>query len=127
MSALEKSLAERRAGDPGVLVYASAPAGVGSLLVHLWDGDSWVFPWSQFVDARLTGDVDAEELVLAFTRKAVVVRGRNLRKLLPEIAAFRVESLRSLPPAYGPSASGGEPFIADVRVLPLAEKSEEAP
>jgi hypothetical protein len=121
VSTLGQSLAERRAADPAEPAYASAPAGTGSLLVHLWSGESWVFPWSQFVDARLTGESGAEELILAFARRAVAVRGRYLRRLLPEIAGFRIESLRGLPPEYRPPASAGEPFIEDVRVLPLSE------
>lgn len=120
MSKLQDSLQEYRAAA-ATTSSVTAEERQSSLIVSVWQGDSWVLPWSQLLSARLSEDC----LELAFAPVHVVLTGRNLRALLDDIAAFRLGSLRSLPANYGPSSDPQAPFIAKIEVRIAGRERDE--
>lgn len=98
MSTLQETLHHRRAGELRAETGChSAEASVPALLVFAADGEQWVLPWSHFVCARHLGDGENDRLVLSFANHEVEIRGKRLTTLMPAIAQFHLNSLRSLP------------------------------
>lgn len=117
MSTLKTLLAERRAADmPAGAQTAATVAQSPSLLVFKWDNHSWVLPWSYFHGAHHEAAESDEQLVLSFSGREVVVRGKNLDQLLADIAAYRLESLRELPEKYRNAPLGNGPVISSITV-----------
>ena len=130
MSTLKESLIHRRIGesasDGGCY---STEASVPALSIHAGSGELWVLPWSHFVSARHTGDGNGERLTLLFANHEVELHGNRLASLVPEIAGFRLDSLRSLPAKYEPQGNASEPFIErlSVRLIGSPPSAEIAP
>ena len=53
---------------------------------------TYVFPWSQFIFA----EGDADEIRMAFSTHDIVITGKGLNKLLPEITDQRLSLLNEL-------------------------------
>ena len=122
MSTLQENLQQRRTAElPQSLSSNSAEAPGRALQIHSWNGETWVFPWSHFSAARHQGTGESEQLVLSFANHEVVVDGVRLLSLLPEIAGFRLDSLRSLPTKYEPQGNGSEPFVKRLSVRPVGK------
>ena len=117
MSTLQETLIHRRVGelssDGGCY---STEASVPALLIYAGSGELWVLPWSHFVSARHTGEGGRERLALLFANHEVELHGTRLASLVPEIAGFRLDSLRSLPAKYEPQGNVSEPFIERLSV-----------
>jgi hypothetical protein len=96
-------------------------------MIRPWSGETLVLPWSRFESARFVGAETDGQVVLSFAGHRVTVRGANLRGLLDEIAKFRVDCLRDLPPQYRSGAGAGAPFIADIQIQNLADASLPLP
>ena len=94
----------------------STDASVPALSIQAESGELWVLPWSHFVSARHTADGNGERLALLFANHEVELHGARLASLVPEIAAFRLDSLRSLPAKYEPQGDASEPFIERLSV-----------
>lgn len=58
-------------------------------------------------------------MVLFFANHEVEIRGKRLTTLMPAIAQFHLNSLRSLPAKYEPQSTGAEPFIVHLAVRPM--------
>jgi hypothetical protein len=99
------------------------------LSIQAESGELWVLPWSHFVSARLTADGNGERLALLFANHEVELHGARLGSLMPEIAAFRLDFLRSLPAKYEPQGDATEPFIERllVRLIGALPSAETAP
>lgn len=130
MSTLKESLTRRRTGEPPLngschSTDASAPA----LSIHAEGGELWVLPWSHFVSARYTADGNGERLVLLFANHEVELHGVCLAALVPEIAGFRLDSLRCLPAKYELQGDAAEPFIEhlSIRRVDAPPSAEIAP
>ncbi|MDP3073825.1 MAG: hypothetical protein Q8N18_26305 [Opitutaceae bacterium] len=121
MSTLREELAERRATQTAEAAFVVASAPVATLVVSIWEGDTWVLPWAQFANAKLGGSTRLE---LSFPNHVVVIQGRKLRALLPDLAAFRVSSVRDFPPDYRPPGEAGQPFITRIEVRPRSGAAE---
>jgi len=117
MSTLQETLHHRRTGElRSESGCHSAEAPVPALLIFAADGEQWVFPWSHFVCARHLGDGENERLVLSFANHEVEMLGKRLATLMPAIAQFHLNSLRSLPAKYELQSSGSEPYILNLSV-----------
>lgn len=125
MSSLQEKVIERRAAESAEPRCVSLQPGGSGLVVCQWHGESWVFPWSQFVSARLCGaDVDAR-LELTFANYIVTVMGENLQGLLEHLAASRLGCIRDVPAQYQPPVGGDAPFIAHIGVQSLSPAKGE--
>ena len=121
MSTLQETLHHRRAGELRAESGChSAEASVPALLVFAGDGEQWVLPWSHFVCARHRDDGESERLVLSFANHEVEIRGKRLTTLMPAIAQFHLNSLRSLPAKYELQSNVAEPFIVNLSVRSMA-------
>ena len=119
MSMLRETLIHCRAAEsPPDAGCHSAGESVPALSIHTRDGERWVLPWSHFVSARHRGDGGRERLTLLFASHEVELQGVRLAALLPEIARFRLGSLRSLPAKYESHGGDCEPFIERLSVRP---------
>jgi hypothetical protein len=117
MSTLKESLIHRRIGEPPLENGCySTEASVPALSIYAENGELWVLPWSHFVSARHTGEGNGERLVLLFANHEVELHGTRLASLVPEIAGFRLDSLRSLPAKYEPQGNVSAPFIERLSV-----------
>ena len=126
MSTLKENLQQRRTAElPVNRSHDAAETPVRSLQIHSWNGESWVFPWSHFSAARHRGTGESEQLVLSFANHEVVLDGSRLLSLLPEIAGFRVDTLRGLPAKYEPQGNGSEPFIKRLSIRPIGQPPVE--
>ena len=112
MSTLQESLRKRRAEQVTAVSCVTADERQLALIVSLWKGETWVLPWSQFASARLERD----KIHLSFGQYLVIIAGENLPPLLEDIAAFRICTLRELPPEYRHKPVNGEPFISNLEV-----------
>lgn len=95
-----------------------------SLLVFKWDNHSWVLPWSYFLGAHHETGETGEQLTLSFSLCEVVIRGERLDLLLPDIASYRLESLRELPEKYRDSPAPSAPSIRALTVRAAAKAGE---
>jgi hypothetical protein len=130
VSTLKESLTHRRIGDsPSDGICHSTDASAPTLSIHAESGELWVLPWSHFVSARHTADGSGERLALLFANHEVELHGARLASLMPEIAGFRLDSLRSLPAKYEPQGNAAEAFIErlSVRLIGAPPPAEIAP
>ncbi len=118
MSTLQESVEARRAAKPAELACAVVASQGPTLTVSIWKGRSWVLPWSYLVAASLTDDTEPETLELSFTGHVVTVTGQNLRRVLDDLAGFRVACLRDLPPDYRARLPADAPRIMRIEVRP---------
>jgi hypothetical protein len=121
MSALKDELLARRATQPQSISCVAGPARPPALMIRPWGGETLVLPWSRFESARFVGAETDGQVVLSFTGHRVTITGENLHGLLDDIAEFRVDCLRELPPQYRASAGAGAPFIAGIQIRELAD------
>lgn len=125
MSTLRDLISERRAADaPLGLQSATAATASPALLIQKWDNQSWVLPWSYFLGAHHASTDGGEQLVLSFSLGEVLVQGARLDLLLPDIAAYRLESLRELPEKYREAPSASTPSIREILVKPTNRPDE---
>jgi hypothetical protein len=122
MSTLQETLKHRRVGESALVVSGchTAEAAVPALLIYATDDEQLVLPWSHFVCARHRDDGESERLVLFFANYEVEILGKRLTTLMPAIAQFHLNSLRSLPAKYEPQSIGSEPFIVNLSVRSMA-------
>lgn len=126
MSTLKESLQQRRIAElPESRSCDSTEVPGRALQIESWNGENWVFPWSHFSAARHQRNSGGEQLVLSFANYEVVVDGARLVLLLPEIAGFRVDTLRGLPAKYELQSNGSEPFIKRLSVRPISRPPSE--
>jgi hypothetical protein len=120
MSVLQQALAQRRAEAatllpaPCVVIGAPLPA----VIFAPWSGGVWVQPWIHFFSAHHVIGDEAEQIAFLFAHYEITANGINLSALVPEIAAFRLQMLRELPPAT-PLVTTTEP---QVRRLAIVER-----
>jgi hypothetical protein len=127
MSTLKESLQQRRAAElPESRSCDPVDVPNRGLLIETGTGETWVFPWSHFSAARHKTMDQEEQLVLCFVNYEVVLQGVRLAALLPEIAGYRVETLRSLPAKYEPQAPPATPFIKRLSISPVGEPPHTA-
>lgn len=125
MSTLQESVEARRATKPVELAcVVIAPQGP-TLTVSMWQGRSWVLPWSYLVAASLADEVEPETLELSFTGYVVTVTGQNLRRVLHDLAGFRIACLRDLPADYRARLPADAPGIAKIEVRPATAPAGE--
>lgn len=118
MSSLLESASLRRAAEQAGVACVTLGAPQPGLLVAAWTGPSWVLPWSYLVNARFTEPPG--ELVLSFTSHVVTAEGDNLRRVLDDLASFRVGCLRDLPGDYQSQMPTDAPFIRRLWVRPAS-------
>ena len=124
MSTLKTLLSERRAAEfPAGAHTTAAVAQSSSVLVFKWNNQSWVLPWSYFLGAHHEVVESGEQLTLSFSLCEVVVTGKRLALLLPDIAAYRLESLRELPDKYRNEDSAA-PSIREIVVTSTGKAGE---
>lgn len=121
MSSLHESISLRRAAEPAETACVVLGAPQPGLLVAAWTGSSWVLPWSYLVNARFTEPPG--ELVLSFSSHVVTAEGDNLRRVLDDLALFRVGCLRDLPDKYRLQLPADAPFIRRLWVQPALSAS----
>lgn len=118
MSSLQQSIDARRASEPVDLLCVVVASQVPAVLVCAWSGNCWVFPWSCLLGGSLRDAEGQEILALSFSAQQVIARGYNLRRVLDDIAGFRVACLRELPPEYRRHFAADAPFIGQLEVSP---------
>lgn len=125
MSTLQESVEARRAAKPAeqTCVVVSAPGP--TLVVSIWQGRSWVLPWSYLVAASLVDERNPETLELSFAGHVVTITGQNLRRLLDDLAGFRIVCLRDLPADYRSRLPADAPGIAKIDVRPATAPTRE--
>jgi hypothetical protein len=116
MSSLHESVSRRRAEESAGLACVTVGASQPGLIVAVWSGPSWVLPWSYLVNARFTEPPG--EIELCFSSHIVTAEGDNLRRLLDDLALFRIGLLRDLPEDYRSQLPSDEPFIRRLVVRP---------
>ena len=125
MSTLQEALRDRRGVDPRAFIRRSlTSAPVHTLAVVSWKRRSWHFPWSCLTRFEHDGSGVPEVLRLFFGEQEVVVEGKRLALLLPEISGLRLETIREMPPGADALAGEDEPQIRQVTVR---KQSERAP
>jgi hypothetical protein len=117
MNSLQEAMAAHRAAE-GAAVASShlsncevrtlrvEPGGCRCLFLH----------WSQFIRADYDEKDGNEELVIQFAEDEIVVEGKRLARLFPEVLIARVESLRITPKADLAALKGGDSVIARIQV-----------
>lgn len=127
MSSLHESVSRRRAEESAGLACVTVGAPQPGLIVAVWSGPSWVLPWSYLVNARFTEPPG--EIELSFSSHIVTAEGDNLRRVLDELALFRIGLLRDLPGDYRAQLPADAPFIRRLVVRPISApvaRSEKA-
>lgn len=125
MSTLQESVEARRAAKPTELACAVVASQGPTLTVSIWKGRSWVLPWSYLMAASLADDGEPETLELSFAGHVVTVTGQNLRRVLDDLAGFRVASLRDLPPDYRARLPMHAPRITQIVVRSASVPASE--
>ena len=113
---LQESIERRRATEPQVVACVSPSAEAPALVLSIWQGKSWVLPWSHLASAQLIVAKDNEQIVFSFTHHQVTVSGHNLGSIWEDVAALRIGRLRDLPPQYRSKAASNAPFITRIEV-----------
>jgi len=95
MTHLQQALAKLRAEQRPEEEYIVCNDGHAvTLTVHASPCEVWAFPWSALVSARFDQSVKREHIVLTFPCNVIVIRGRNLDRIMVEVGAMRLESVR---------------------------------
>lgn len=116
MSTLQESVDARRAGKPTEFACVEVTSQVPAVIVCMLKGPSWALPWSCLIVAECDEANAGEVLKLSFNGYLVTAVGRNLRRVLNDIAGFRVACLREMPPEYRSRVPADAPFIARLEV-----------
>lgn len=120
MMTLKQSIAAQEAAEAALAAPShSSRAKADTLQIESGGSRFWVLPWSQFVGLDYEEKAGGEELVLRFTGYEVVVQGRRLARLRPDVVAGRLELLRSQPHPEMAALKGSDPVVARIRVLVL--------
>ena len=118
MSILHEALRARNGGEPRSFVRKDLiGTPVHSLAVVSWKKLSWHFPWSCLTGFQYDGSGVSDVLRLFFGAQEVVVEGKRLALLLPEISALRLQAIHEPPPDSEAVAGTNEPVIQRVRVI----------
>jgi len=125
MSTLQESVDARRAAKSAEFTCVVVAAQGPTLTVSIWRGRSWVLPWSHLVAASLADIEEPETLEISFTGHVVTVTGQNLRRVLDDLAGFRIAGLRNLPAEHRARLSADAPFIAQLEVRPATAPVRE--
>jgi len=128
MSVLQQALRDRLGGESRSFIRKDLPgAPVHSLAVVSWKKLSWHFPWSCLTRFEHDGSGKPEVLRLFFGVQEVVVEGKRLALLLPEISALRLKAIHEPPPDSEVIAGPNEPVIQRVRVIvPLGKQADRS-
>lgn len=95
MTHLQQALAKLRAAHaPEEEYVVRDESHAVTLTVHASPCEVWAFPWSALVSAWFEQAAKREQIVLTFPRHVIVIRGRNLDRLMAEIGTMRLESVR---------------------------------
>lgn len=117
MTTLHDAFRERRGIASRAFIRRSDTGEPVHLLAILgWDKRSWHFPWSCLTRVECDRSAVPEVLRLFFVGQAVVVEGRRLALLLPEISAMRLESISEMPPGAAEMVGSDSPVIEHVYV-----------
>lgn len=116
MSTLQESVDARRAAKPTGIACVELTSQVPAVIVCALKGPSWALPWSCLIVAECDETDTGEVLKLSFNGHMVTAVGRNLRRVLNDIAGFRVACLRQLPPEYRSRIPADAPFIVGIEV-----------
>lgn len=113
---LHNQVDERRRAEERSKCYDSGGfSAAASLRVILGNGESWLFPWHRFLNAKFAGD----RLVLTFAEYRVEIHGRNLGYPFEKyVAEFTLRMIRELPAEYAAVADPKDTFITEIRILP---------
>jgi hypothetical protein len=65
-----------------------------TLTVQAAPCEVWTFPWSALVSAWFDQTAKREKIMLTFPRNLIVIRGRNLDRVMVAVGAMRLESVR---------------------------------
>lgn len=121
MNTLKTLVRARLAAEPAAseanLETSSSPER--ALQIRAWNGEYWVLPWGYFYSAFLKTESEGECLLLRIGHYEVVVEGRRLRQLLPQIANFQVTFLRDVPGRFQVDEDKNLPFISRIAVRPV--------
>jgi hypothetical protein len=118
---LQKALDTRRAAEAMAgPASRSAESAARTLQIESGGCVCWLLAWSQFVSARYEDKSGSEELVLRFAENEVVVQGKRLARLLPDVAALRLECLRAQLRPEMAASDGPEPVVASLQVRALS-------
>ena len=95
MTYLQQALAQQRMvrrpdEDFVVCDEGHAPA----LTVHIPPSTVWTFPWASFVSAWFDQAPRREQIALIFARNEILIRGRNLDRIMAAIGVMRLECVR---------------------------------
>lgn len=115
MSSLQQSIERRRAAEPALMSCVDMSAQP-TLVVSIWQGKTWAFPWTHFQKASVEECDGREELAVMFTHDEIVAIGENLHKVWADITAFRVALLRDLPAQYRSRVGRDVPFITKIEI-----------
>lgn len=125
MSSLQQSIERRRAAEPALLSCVEVSAQP-TLVVSIWQGKNWAFPWSGFQKASVEEHEGRDELAVLFTHDEIVATGENLKKVWVDITGFRVALLRDLPTQYRSRVGRDAPFITKIEIRqPIGLDSEK--
>lgn len=95
MTYLQQALAKQRAARLSEEDFSTCEDGpAATLTVQASPTEVWVFPWAAFAGAWFDQATRNEEFVLTFSRNAILIRGRNLDRLVAATGAMRLESVR---------------------------------
>jgi hypothetical protein len=119
MSVLQQSLEKRRATETSEFACVTISAPTPAVVIASWSGESWVLPWAHFVAARYNSSNEEETLELSFAGHTVVASGRNFRRILDDLASFRIGWLRDLPTEYEAQGRDEETYIGRITVTSL--------
>lgn len=115
MSSLQQSIERRRAAEPALLSCVDV-SGQPTLVVSIWQGKIWAFPWTHFQKASVEERDGRDELAVLFTHDEILATGDNLQKVWADIAGFRVALLRDLPAQYRSRVGRDAPFITKIEI-----------
>src|SRR5450432_2900570 len=126
MSVLQQSLERRRATEILEFACVTITAPAPAMVISSWEGESWVLPWAHFVAARLNCSNQEEILELSFAGHTVVASGRNFRRILDDLASFRVGWLRDLPTEYEARNREEDIYVSRITVTSLSNSEHPA-
>jgi hypothetical protein len=122
MNQLREAVLQYKSANPApVSACFVAKASVPGVQIHLLSGESWVLPWGNFESARYLIASGSDHLLLSFARYEALLQGVRLAPLLPDIAAYRLESVYELPVKLLSQADKDRPFISRLTVRSLAD------
>ena len=95
MTYLQQALAKQRTAQQPEQDFTVCEDGHAvALTLNSSPSEVWAFPWSALVSAWFDQTAKREKIVLTFPRNVIMIRGRNLDRLMGEVGAMRLESVR---------------------------------